>query len=649
MSGFSLRARIGTIGATLILVGLAGAAFADARSFDDRVLRNVTINGTNVGGLSAVQLDAAIDRVEESFRAAPVRIATSTGGFSAPGAAFGLTIDRPRLRNSVMVAGRDAAIGSRLRRYVAAFTTPLAIPVPVLISRGSTVAVLQDGEGSRRRDPVDPKLKVRNGRFTILPGSDGEGIDAALVASTIEAEVKAGRVPVTISATSVPLPSSYTTEELQALSAQATALTASPIAIVANAVPFTISSDDLRRWVKPTIVNRQVRITLDPDKTMAGLQDLLGGKIVRPARNAQLLVGATGEVISIPSENGLRCCAASATARLEDVFRRRSTPPVSVDLEVITPTLSTETVNSYGVKEMISSFTTRHRAGEDRVKNIHRIADLLRGTIIAPGETFSVNDTIGPRTEAKGFVEAHVIEDGVFKESFGGGISQFATTLFNASFFAGLDIPAYKAHSIYISRYPYGREATLSYPRPDLKVRNSTPYGVMIWPTYTASSITVTLYSTKFATGVVSEQNKTTRGLCADVETVRTITRLDGTAKTDRFRAVYLPGEGINCDGAPTPGVTTTTIKAPPQTRPSTGSPVDTAATSDGTPGTTGSGGATTPKTSKPETTPVPAARPANSEVPVAATKAPASTPPTTAPASGTPVGVAPPVTGVSP
>lgn len=636
MSGFSLRARVSTIGATLILVGIAGAAFADARSFDNRVLRNVTINGTNVGGLSTVQLDEAIDRVEESFRAAPVRIATPTGGFSAPGAAFGLTIDRPRLRNSVMVAGREAALGSRLRRYVAAFTTPLAVPVPVLISRNSTVAVLQDGEGSRRRDPVDPKLKVRNGEFTILPGSDGEGIDAALVASTIEAEVEAGRVPVTISATSVPLPSSYTTEELQALSAQATALTASPIAIVANATAFTISSANLRHWVKPTIVNRQVRITLDPDKTMAGLQDLLGGKIVRPPRNAQLLVGATGEIISIPSEEGLRCCAASATARLEDVFRRRAIPPVSVDLEVITPTLTTETVNSYGVKEMISSFTTRHKAGEDRVKNIHRIADLLRGTVIAPGETFSVNDTIGPRTEAKGFVEAHVIEDGVFKESFGGGISQFATTLFNASFFAGLDIPAYKAHSIYISRYPYGREATLSFPRPDLKVRNTTPYGIMIWPTYTASSITITLYSTKFATAVVAEQNKTTRGQCADVETVRKVTRLDGTSKTDTFRAVYLPSEGVNCDGEPTPGATTTTIKAPPQTRPPTS---DTAATGDdpsGTTGATDTTGTTTSKTSKPETSRAPATKPAGA-------------PPTTTPASGTPVGVAPPVTGVSP
>ena len=63
------------------------------------------------------------------------------------------------------------------------------------------------------------------------------------------------------------------------------------------------------------------------------------------------------------------------------------------------------------------------------------------------------------------------------REAVGGGISQFATTLFNAAFFAGLDIPEYQSHSIYITRYPYGREATLSYPAPDLEsgAGSSTP------------------------------------------------------------------------------------------------------------------------------------------------------------------------------
>jgi vancomycin resistance protein YoaR len=632
MSGFSLRARLGTIGAVAIVVGLAGAAYGDARSFDGRVLRNVTIGGRNVGGLDTAGLEKAIDSVEETMRAAPVRIATPSGGFSFPGASFGLTVDRPRLRAAAMAAGREPSLGHRLRRYVAAFSTPLDIAVPVMISKDKTVSVLQEGEGPRRRDPVDPKLKVRNGSFTILPGSDGEGIDARVVADTIESEVAAGRFPVTVAATSVALPSKYTTEELAALSARATALTARAIEVTANGSTYTISTDSLRDWVRPSIVNRQVRLTLDPDETLAGLRKIFGGEVVRPARNAQLLIGSTGEVVTLASEQGLRCCAASTYQRLEAVFAGSASPPVSLDLDVIEPKLTTEEVSTLGVTEQISTFTTRHRAGEDRVKNIHRIADLLRGTVIKPGDTFSVNETIGPRTPAKGFIEAHVIEDGVFKDSFGGGISQFATTLFNASFFAGLDIPAYKAHSIYISRYPYGREATLSFPRPDLKIRNTTPYGVMIWPTYNDSSLTVTLYSTKFATGEVAEQKKTERGQCADVETTRRVTRIDGTSKTDTFRAVYLPKEGVNCNGEPTPGATTTTLK-----------PRETIAPSE--PDTTDGATEPTPASRVPVSKPsssAPADPPPSSKKPTVTT-----TPPEPPPSSGAvPVGA--PVTNVA-
>ena len=623
------------------MVGLAGAAYADARSFDNKVLRNVTIAGRNVGGLDRSGLENAIDDVEGEVRSTPVRIATPTGGFSAPGAAFGLTVDRPRLRAAVLAAGREPGLGQRLRRYIASFSTPIDIAVPVIVSKAKTVAVLQEGEGARRRDPVDPKLRVRNGAFAILPGSDGQGIDASMVADTIESEIDAGRFPVTISTSSVALPSAYTTEELAALSARATALTSRPIAVIVNGATYAISTELLREWVRPRIINRQVRLTLDPKDTLAGLQKLLGGETVRAAKSAQVFIGSSGEVITIPSEQGLRCCSVSAYERIEAVFNGAAAPPVPIDLDIVDPAITTEQLAELGVKEQIATFSTRHRSGEDRVRNIHRIADLLRGTIIRPGETFSVNATIGPRTPEKGFIEAHVIEDGVFKESYGGGISQFATTLFNAAFFAGLDIPAYKAHSIYISRYPYGREATLSFPRPDLKIRNTTPYGVMIWPTYTESSLTVTLYSSKFATGEVLEQKKTTRQQCADVETIRQITRLDGTSKTDSFRAVYLPKEGVDCNGEPTPGATTTTTETrqtvPTESSDAAGSGTVGSTRVEATKPTPNTAPASAASVEPSGTTPVtkPAAKPP-------ATQTPATAPP------ATPVQVRPPVTGVS-
>ena len=372
-------------------------------------------------------------------------------------------------------------------------------------------------------------------------------------------------VGVTISTEPVPLPSRYTEAEVQQLLKDAELMTATPISVVSGDRSATITPELLRAWVRPAIVGREVLLRLDEKATVDGLVKLLG-RVGRPPRNAKLTVNPDGTVSAEPSETGQRCCTPQSVAALQASLSAPVRAVVQVDLIEEQPAITTEQVVALGVKEPISTFTTKHRAGEDRVQNIHHIADLLRGTVIAPGETFSVNKAIGPRSAANGFIKAHVIEDGVFAENFGGGISQFATTMFNASFFAGLDLVEYQSHSLYISRYPFGREATLSFPRPDLKVRNNTPYGILIWPTYTNSSVTVTLYSTRFATAEAGKPDVKLRDQCKVVTTSRTITFADGTTKKDTVKAIYRPKEGIDCKGNPTAGATTTTVAAPTRT-----------------------------------------------------------------------------------
>jgi vancomycin resistance protein YoaR len=121
---------------------------------------------------------------------------------------------------------------------------------------------------------------------------------------------------------------------------------------------------------------------------------------------------------------------------------------------------------------MVSHFRTLYPPGEPRVINIRRAAQLLDGTVLAPGERWSMNSALGRRTRARGFVPAPMISGGVLVNSVGGGISQVATTLYNAAFFAGLRLVAHTPHSFYISRYPMGREATISWGGPELIFQN---------------------------------------------------------------------------------------------------------------------------------------------------------------------------------
>jgi vancomycin resistance protein YoaR len=125
------------------------------------------------------------------------------------------------------------------------------------------------------------------------------------------------------------------------------------------------------------------------------------------------------------------------------------------------------------------------------------------GTLLKPGETFSLNDIVGERTRENGFTEGFIISDGIFKEDLGGGVSQMATTTFNAMFFAGLEDVEHKPHSFYIDRYPVGREATVAWGAVDLRFRNDTDYGVLIAARVTPSTpstqgvVTVSMWSTK--------------------------------------------------------------------------------------------------------------------------------------------------------
>ncbi|HUG83308.1 MAG TPA: VanW family protein [Euzebya sp.] len=151
-----------------------------------------------------------------------------------------------------------------------------------------------------------------------------------------------------------------------------------------------------------------------------------------------------------------------------------------------------------GILEPISTFTTFFPAGQSRVTNIQRMADIIDGTVIQAGQSFELNDAVGRRTRENGFVAGGAIIDGELVSDIGGGVSQFATTLFNAAWFAGIDLVDWKPHSIYFSRYPAGREATVNYPNVDLEIRNDTPYAILVDTDYTASSVTVTFWSTPY-------------------------------------------------------------------------------------------------------------------------------------------------------
>lgn len=195
----------------------------------------------------------------------------------------------------------------------------------------------------------------------------------------------------------------------------------------------------------------------------------------------------------------------------------------------------------------VSEFTTYHPSGQARVTNIHLIADATNGAAVLPDEVFSLNQHVGQRTEAKGYVAAGAIIGGELyccdhPANIGGGTSQFATTLYNAVFFGGYEDVYHRPHSIWFSRYPMGREATLGWTGPDVQFRNDTNTPLTIRARHTSTSITVEFWGwndgRRVTAGLSGNATTDDGGL---VRVDRTIAYADGTRKTQSWWHRYNP------------------------------------------------------------------------------------------------------------
>jgi vancomycin resistance protein YoaR len=150
-----------------------------------------------------------------------------------------------------------------------------------------------------------------------------------------------------------------------------------------------------------------------------------------------------------------------------------------------------------GITRVLSSYPTAYAGTADRVHNLQLAVSILDGTLVAPGATFSLNRRLGERTAERGFRSAPVIMNDKYEEAIGGGVSQVATTVFNAAWEAGLKIAQRVPHSLYISRYPVGRDATVNYPDLDLKFVNDTPRWLLVRGSSDASGIAVSIYGAR--------------------------------------------------------------------------------------------------------------------------------------------------------
>lgn len=179
---------------------------------------------------------------------------------------------------------------------------------------------------------------------------------------------------------------------------------------------------------------------------------------------------------------------------LEAVMNAEESEKVELFMEVVKPAVTAERLQA-GIVEIASYSTPLLDRSEARVNNIRLAAERIDFKKLAPGEEFSFNETVGRRTEAKGYEEAPIIirtEDGPKNSTgVGGGVCQLSTTIYNAVEECGLEVTERHMHSKKVDYVAKGEDATVSYGTADFKFRNNRKHPIMLRVHVTGKRVTV--------------------------------------------------------------------------------------------------------------------------------------------------------------
>ncbi len=536
----------------ILLLGVVAAWAIDTGAAGGEVLRNVDLASRDIGGLGSDQLIDRIDDIASTMTDRTVHIVTPEVTYDTTAQEIGLSIDAVATAQAALDQGRTSVLPVRPLSWLGSFFDPHQTPIHYTVDSEVARATLRHLEGDALVSPTEPTIESRDGDpFVVVPGTPGSGIDPATLAVALAAAAEDTAIdgPIEVRIRPTDLSPRLDDSVAEAAAARANSLTDSTLSISAGGETIQLVPRELRRLVDVREQEDAIAVGLDTEALQTTLESEFASLTVAPVSAAFTLVNGTPQLS--PSVTGEACCASGSADAVEQAFQSGASA-VSVELTETQPEMTTDQAQALGIVEEIGSPdafgpTTHHKCCQNRVTNIHRIADIVRGAIIKPGETFSVNDFVGQRTTAKGFVTDGVIYNGELTQDVGGGVSQFATTLFNAALFAGLDFAEYQSHSLYISRYPKGHEATISFPHPDLQIVNHSKYGVMIWPTYTDTSLTVHLYSTRYIDVAVGDPTPAPSGNCTRWTTPRTRSYPDGSTDRDTVSARYRPAEGVSC------------------------------------------------------------------------------------------------------
>ena len=536
------------LAAVLTTTGTAIGTVVASRSGE--ALPGTTVAGRSVGGQDEQALRATVQGLARQVTTGT--LAVTAAGTTAQVPRSLVTVDEPATVARALDSGRGGfpLVGALVGRGG-------AVELVLEVDRAGLTAAVQ-GVATTVDRPAD------DGGFTVVGTAvdprrpvEGRAVETDEAVGAVDAALRQGRptveLPVRLTAPTT------TPQDVDAVVAAATAALSSAYSVGTGTAVLRVTPEQFGPLLRAVPVAGALELQVDGPGLTAAVKDQAQDLKVG-AREAGFAVLSSAPTVDTkgdlswsprpaqvqvrPGAAGREVDLAAATAALTGaIVAADSTTPRPLPETVVEPELTTAAAEAARVRTLLGTFTTYYAAGAPRARNIQRIAEIVDGTYVAAGEVLSLNGAAGERTLRRGFVADGAIVDGELTNEVGGGVSQFATTLFNAAFFAGLPIREHKPHSFYIGRYPAGRESTVYFGAIDVKVANDTGNGLLVRTRSTAGSVTVELYGENGGRRVTSTSSPRTPRPDGGfrVSVTRTITGGDGVGKRRVFTTSYDP------------------------------------------------------------------------------------------------------------
>ncbi|MDP2233209.1 MAG: VanW family protein, partial [Actinomycetota bacterium] len=464
---------------TLVSVDVAASA--------GRIHPGVVASGVKIGGLS---VEAASKRLAETLPARmeqPVKVAYEGESWDLTSEDLLASPETTIAAEAAFDIGRRGEFFDIVATRAAAWFRPVRLVVPVTSDASATAAAIADIVSKIDKQPTDASIVIEGTTPSITPAVVGLRADPDVLRAEILSSLVGTDKSVNVDVEFVPV--RVTDEGAKQALADVREILSGPVTVTYESKSWVFTAAEIAEWVDfripesttdtagaaastdapvpaSSLGTEVLEAYISSDEASKTLTSRVG-EAGKPAVNASFK--ASGGVVNIiPGQDGVGPDVISLAKEMTVVLKGGGDRSLQLRTLRVEPEITTDEARGMGIKERISSYTTTYDAGnKPRVNNIHTLADAIDHTLIAPGATFSFNGSVGPRTAAKGYQEAPAIVNGKLVPQLGGGICQVGTTVFNAVYESGFPVVERKNHSFYISHYPKGRDATVSWGGPD--------------------------------------------------------------------------------------------------------------------------------------------------------------------------------------